>query len=66
MRPWLRVVAIVAVGAAAGMGSLLLAPACTADLGPGTVSLRARCCGGGETELLVPPVAAAVSLAQSV
>ena len=47
---------LAALGAAAGIASLLLAPASTAKLGPGTVSLRAECCGGGETELLLPPV----------
>ena len=56
VRTLLLLIAIVAVGAAGGVGSLLLAPASTADLGPGTVSLRTRCCGGGDTELLLPPV----------
>lgn len=56
MRTLLLLIAIIAVGAAGGVGSLLLAPASTADLGPGTVSLRTRCCGGGDTELLLPPV----------
>jgi Icc-related predicted phosphoesterase len=56
VRPWLLIVTITVLGAAAGVASLFLAPATTADLGPGTVSLRARCCGGGDTELLLPPV----------
>jgi Icc-related predicted phosphoesterase len=56
VRTWLLVVLSVVVGGAAGVGSLLLAPASTADLGPGSVSLRARCCGGSGTELLLPPV----------
>lgn len=56
MRPWLRILVLIGVGAAAGLGSLLIAPASTAQLGPGTVSLRAECCGGGDTQLLLPPV----------
>jgi Icc-related predicted phosphoesterase len=56
VRLWLRLLLLLGVGAAAGLGSLLIAPASTADLGPGRVSLRAECCGGGDTELLLPPV----------
>ena len=53
---WTRLLLVLGFGVAAGVGSLLLAPAVTDDLGPGTVSLRAECCFGGDTELLLPPV----------
>jgi predicted phosphodiesterase len=43
-------------GAVAALVALSFVPASEADLGPGTVSLRSRCCLGDETTLLVPPL----------
>jgi predicted phosphodiesterase len=54
-----RILVLVGVGlagAVAALAALTFLPPTKADLGPGTVSLRARCCLGGETTVLVPPI----------
>lgn len=54
----LVVVGVGLLGAVVAVVALSFVPPTKADLGPGTVSLRTRCCLGTETRLLVPPVGA--------
>jgi len=49
-------VGVALVGVVAALVALSFVPPTEADLGPGRVSLSARCCLGGETRLLVPPI----------
>jgi predicted phosphodiesterase len=44
------------VGGVAALAALTFLPPTKADLGPGTVSLQARCCFGDDTVVQVPPV----------
>lgn len=52
----LTVVGVLLAGGALGLLTFLVAPPTHADVGPGTVSLRARCCLGEQTRLLLAPV----------